>query len=154
MAAAKTARHLRQRRVDQLANRPGMLRIAERHGDGDDGMLPGLHPFVQSLLRELAKAGDVWPEAQRKLWLATAASIFKTIDKDCENGWATKVADKCKRPPTEAASCNGRQAASASHEKNYDDDHQYRAEASANIMEWRPHIETTTAEQKNQNNQE
>jgi hypothetical protein len=37
---------------------------------------------VQGLLKELPKAGDVWPEAQRKLWLDTAASIFKMIYKD------------------------------------------------------------------------
>jgi hypothetical protein len=43
---------------------------------------PNLHPFVQGLLKELPKAGDVWPEAQRKLWLDTAASIFKMIYKD------------------------------------------------------------------------
>jgi hypothetical protein len=35
---------------------------------------------VQGLLKELPKAGDVWPEDQRKLWLDTAASIFKMID--------------------------------------------------------------------------
>lgn len=30
--------------------------------------------------------GDVWPEAQRKLWLDTAASIFKMIYKDAPVG--------------------------------------------------------------------
>src|SRR5665647_1354141 len=103
MAAAKTGRHLRQPRVDQLAHRPGMMRIAERHGGGDDGMLPRLHPFVQGLLQELPKAGDVWPEAQRKLWLATAASIFKMIDKDSENS----CAKKSRRQMQEAASRGG-----------------------------------------------
>jgi len=44
--------------------------------------MPGLHPFVQGLLKELPKAGDVWPEDQRKLWLDTAAGIFKMICKD------------------------------------------------------------------------
>jgi hypothetical protein len=43
---------------------------------------PSLHPFVQGLLRELPKAGDVWPETKRKLWLDTAGSIFKMIYKD------------------------------------------------------------------------
>jgi len=37
---------------------------------------------VQGLLRELPLAGDVWPEEKRKLWLDTAASIFKMIYKD------------------------------------------------------------------------
>jgi len=40
---------------------------------------------VQGLLKELPKAGDVWPEAQRQLWLDTAASIFKMIYKDSPN---------------------------------------------------------------------
>jgi hypothetical protein len=34
------------------------------------------------LLKELPKAGNVWPEDQHKLWLDTAASIFKMIYKD------------------------------------------------------------------------
>jgi hypothetical protein len=45
---------------------------------------PDLHPFVQGLLKELPKAGEVWPEEKRKLWLDTAASIFKMIYKDAE----------------------------------------------------------------------
>jgi hypothetical protein len=53
---------------------------ADRGGGGDEP--PGLHPFVQGLLRELPKAGAIWPEEQRKLWLDTAASIFKMIYKD------------------------------------------------------------------------
>src|ERR1700676_4904806 len=52
------------------------------NGDDGDGGPPGLHPFVQGLLKELPMAGDVWPEEQRKLWLDTAASIFKMIYKD------------------------------------------------------------------------
>ena len=46
------------------------------------GEAPGLHPFVQGLLKELPKAGDVWPEEQQKLRLDAAASIFKMIYKD------------------------------------------------------------------------
>lgn len=49
---------------------------------GDDGTPPGLHPFVQGLLKELPPAGDIWSEEKRKLWLDTAASIFKMIYKD------------------------------------------------------------------------
>jgi hypothetical protein len=54
----------------------------KKRTDGNEP--PGLHPFVQGLLKELPKAGEVWPEAQRKLWLDTAASIFKMIYKDGE----------------------------------------------------------------------
>jgi hypothetical protein len=54
----------------------------KRNSGNDGNEPPGLHPFVQGLLKELPKAGDVWPEDQRKLWLDTAASIFKMIYKD------------------------------------------------------------------------
>lgn len=55
----------------------------KNRGNGNDGNEPpDLHPFVQGLLKELPKAGGVWPEDQRKLWLDTAASIFKMIYKD------------------------------------------------------------------------
>ncbi|WP_441277963.1 hypothetical protein AB7783_13985 [Tardiphaga sp. 172_B4_N1_3] len=49
------------------------------NGDGDP---PDLHPFIQGLLKELPASGTAWPEPQRKLWLDTAASIFKMIYKD------------------------------------------------------------------------
>ena len=51
-------------------------------GGGGGSEPPDLHPFVQGLLRELPKAGGVWPEAKRKLWLDTAGSIFKMIYRD------------------------------------------------------------------------
>jgi hypothetical protein len=56
-------------------------RTKKRSGDDGDEP-PDLHPFVQGLLKELPKAGDIWPEDQRRLWLDTAASIFKMIYKD------------------------------------------------------------------------
>jgi hypothetical protein len=57
----------------------------KKRNNGSDGGGPSdLHPFVQGLLKELPKAGDIWPEEQRKLWLDTAASIFKMIYKDDE----------------------------------------------------------------------
>ena len=55
-----------------------------KHGGGNDGDEPPLHPFIQGLLRELPKAGEPWAESKRKLWLDTAASIFKMIYKDEE----------------------------------------------------------------------
>jgi hypothetical protein len=60
----------------------------ERGGNGGDEP-PGLHPFVQGLLRELPPAGSAWPETQRKLWLGTAESIFKMIYK--EDGAKPKI---------------------------------------------------------------
>jgi hypothetical protein len=56
----------------------------KRNNGSDGNEPPDLHPFVQGLLKELPKAGEVWPEAQRKLWLDTAASIFKMIYKNAD----------------------------------------------------------------------
>lgn len=53
-----------------------------KNGSGGDGKTPDLHPFIQGLLKELPASGTVWPEPERKLWLDTAASIFKMIYKD------------------------------------------------------------------------
>jgi hypothetical protein len=53
----------------------------KRSGGGEP---PDLHPFIQGLLKELPVAGSAWPDAKRKLWLDTAASIFKIIYKDDE----------------------------------------------------------------------
>jgi hypothetical protein len=50
--------------------------------DGRDQYGCGYQRHVRGLLKELPKAGTTWPEAQRKLWLDTAASIFKMIYKD------------------------------------------------------------------------
>jgi hypothetical protein len=59
-----------------------------------------------------------------------------------------------KRPPIEAASRNERTAASTPQEKDYNNDHQYRAEAPTIIMEGWTQIETTAAKNENQNDQE
>jgi hypothetical protein len=67
-------------RDDTQQEKPAEQRKRDNGDDGGDP--PGLHPFVQGLLRELPAAGEVWPEAKRKLWLDTAASIFKMIYKD------------------------------------------------------------------------
>jgi hypothetical protein len=69
-----------------------------RSGRGDGGPTD-LHPFIQGLLKELPPAGGVWPDAKRKLWLDTAASIFKVIYKDGHDN----LDDQMTRPPTEAA---------------------------------------------------
>jgi hypothetical protein len=49
---------------------------------GSGGEPPDLHPFIQGLLKELPPAGEIWEDSKRKLWLDTAASIFKMIYKD------------------------------------------------------------------------
>jgi len=68
--------------IGESARPQEKLEDSDRKGGGNDGLPPGLHPFVQGLLKELPPAGDAWPETQRKLWLDTAASIFKMIYKD------------------------------------------------------------------------
>ena len=47
-------------------------------GDGEKE----LDPIIRGLLGRLPKPGDVWPEAERKLWLDLLAGSFKLIYKD------------------------------------------------------------------------
>lgn len=54
----------------------------------------------------------------------------------------------------ETSSLYERAAALAPQQKEYNNDHQYQAESAAIVMEGRPSIETTAAENENQNNQE
>jgi hypothetical protein len=75
-------------RDEQPQEKPDEVKKRNNGSDGNEP--PDLHPFVQGLLKELPKAGTPWPEAQRKLWLDTAASIFKMIYKDAD-GWTTKA---------------------------------------------------------------
>jgi len=51
-------------------------------GGGGGGELPKIDPIIQGLLARLPKSGDVWPEAERKLWLDLLAGSFKLIYKD------------------------------------------------------------------------
>jgi hypothetical protein len=41
-----------------------------------------IDPIIQGLLGRLPKSGDVWPEADRKLWPDLLAGSFKLIYKD------------------------------------------------------------------------
>ena len=64
-------------------------------GGGDDGgdLPPGVDPIIKGLLVRLPKSGDVWPEADRKLWLQLLEGSFKLIYKDSAAPQAT-VAEK------------------------------------------------------------
>ncbi|VIO77011.1 hypothetical protein [Bradyrhizobium ivorense] len=78
-----TGRFVKPGIVQREESAPEKREEEKRRDGGNDGNEPpGLHPFVQGLLKELPKAGDVWPEEKRKLWLDTAASIFKMIYRD------------------------------------------------------------------------
>jgi len=49
---------------------------------GGGGQTPEIDPIIRGLLARLPKSGDVWPEAERKLWLELLAGSVKLIYKD------------------------------------------------------------------------
>jgi hypothetical protein len=51
-------------------------------GDGGDGGQTDIDPIILGLLARLPKSGDVWLEADRKLWLELLSGSFKLIYKD------------------------------------------------------------------------
>lgn len=52
-------------------------------GDGGGGSDQAeIDPIILGLLARLPKAGEVWPEAERKLWLDLLSGTFKLIYKD------------------------------------------------------------------------
>jgi hypothetical protein len=51
-------------------------------GGGDDGGTSEIDPIIRGLLARLPKSGDVWPEAERKLWLQLLEGSFRLIYKD------------------------------------------------------------------------
>lgn len=59
-----------------------------RNGSGgnSDGELPELDAIIAGLLKRLPKAGEVWPELERKLWLQLLEGSFKLIYKDQPSG--------------------------------------------------------------------
>lgn len=55
-------------------------READRGGGGGDP--PEIDPIIQGLLSRLPRSGDVWPEADRKLWLELLEGSFRLNYKD------------------------------------------------------------------------
>jgi hypothetical protein len=51
-------------------------------GQGGGGDQADVDPIIQGLLVRLPKAGEVWPAAERKLWLDLLEGSFKLIYKD------------------------------------------------------------------------
>jgi hypothetical protein len=51
-------------------------------GSGGNENPPDIDPIIEGLLRRLPESGDVWPEADRKLWLQLLEGSFKLIYKD------------------------------------------------------------------------
>ena len=52
------------------------------HGGGGGNDPPVIDPIIAGLLKRLPKSGDVWLEAERKLWLQLLEGSFKLIYKD------------------------------------------------------------------------
>jgi hypothetical protein len=51
-------------------------------GSGGNENPPDIDPIIEGLLKRLPESGDVWPEADRKLWLQLLEGSFKLIYKD------------------------------------------------------------------------
>lgn len=51
-------------------------------GDGGGAITPDVDPIITGLLARLPKAGAVWPEAERDLWLQLLKGSFQLIYKD------------------------------------------------------------------------
>lgn len=49
------------------------------NGGGGDELPPGTDPIIAGLLKRLPKSGEVWPRAQRKLWLQLLEGSFDLI---------------------------------------------------------------------------
>jgi hypothetical protein len=62
-----------------------------RGGGGGGGDPPKIDPIIQGLLSRLPRSGDVWPEADRKLWLELLSGSFKLIYKDKESGFEANL---------------------------------------------------------------
>jgi hypothetical protein len=53
-------------------------------GGSDGGGQSEIDPIIKGLLARLPKSGEVWPDAERKLWLQLLEGSFKLIYKDKE----------------------------------------------------------------------
>ena len=74
--APPSEKEKRERSSDKTPNGSG--------GGGDDDP-PAIDPIIEGLLKRLPKSGDIWPEAERKLWLQLLEGSFKLIYKDAGN---------------------------------------------------------------------
>jgi len=68
-----------QRQQEKPADRD---RSRTSGGGGGNENPPPIDPIIDGLLKRLPKTGDVWPEADRKLWLQLLEGSFKLIYKD------------------------------------------------------------------------
>lgn len=54
----------------------------KKRNNGNDGNEPPIDPIIAGLLARLPKSGEVWPIAERKLWLQLLEGSFQLIYKD------------------------------------------------------------------------
>jgi hypothetical protein len=67
---------------DDLPGKQEKFDVDQGGGGGGEGEPPDIDPIILGLLARLPKSGDVWPEADRKLWLELLSGSFKLIYKD------------------------------------------------------------------------
>jgi hypothetical protein len=67
---------------DDLPGKQEKFDVDQGGGGGGGGGPPDIDPIILGLLARLPKSGDVWPEADRKLWLELLSGSFKLIYKD------------------------------------------------------------------------
>jgi hypothetical protein len=60
--------------------------IKEKRNEIDTTERPAVDPVVRGLLDHMPRTGAVWPEAERKQWLALLEGSFKLIYKDAATG--------------------------------------------------------------------
>jgi hypothetical protein len=59
---------------------------AQKRNNGSDGNEPpDIDPIIAGLLKRLPKSGNVWPVAERKLWLQLLEGSFQLIYKDASS---------------------------------------------------------------------
>src|SRR5258707_11522748 len=75
-----------QRNLDEGKKRSG--------GGGGNENPPDVDPIIEGLLKRLPKSGDVWPEADRKLWLQLLEGSFRLIYKDKPERERARLSDE------------------------------------------------------------
>jgi hypothetical protein len=69
--------------IEETRNETESPKNETRTGGGDGGgTRPDIDPIIRGLLARLPKSGEVWPKAQRKLWLQLLEGSFELIYQD------------------------------------------------------------------------
>jgi hypothetical protein len=73
MPAVSTTREAPEQAIEEPRN---------SGNSGGGGPPSGVDPIIQGLLARLPVSGEVWPEAERNLWLELLKGSFKLIYRD------------------------------------------------------------------------